>query len=980
MPTLDPTQIADAAQRTGLAGRRPTVAAAKEFIRWYLTTHPDYQRNPRGKDLYDQVGGKRRYRLKARVLELEVRGDSGQWVKVASQPLIDAALKLAGVAEGAAGETAKAAVQQRREQRSKRRTQQEERQHEQQIHDVALKVAAATDNIAQQVALGYEPRATLDQMASALKDRVRAQVDATGFPKRDEWLVSLDQPPWLPLIVPGTYQWVERVGDSAVAVRIQYVRPGYASVLIFAIREPGHMTIDPTREGAMPLIPWWKPEEIPLSYGDITGDLIVTKEGRLLPRMFTIGVAGEKRRGSGTWLMNVWCRLVRGYGVHGFVARKPRTEGRPFLMALARKGVIDLVSTEGDEWIAACPPARLLSLTRDIPFVSGPLPGRREPGLHALRHIAIDPTRGRYVSYGILAALPAVVERYIQLRPADAPLLDPVLLFLHGLREWVTAEPGDQFVPRYPAPIDSLAGMLEGVPPLEPGSLDWLAWTTRVAALAAYEAETEQGSRRADVLRVKALELLELAAEGLSRLAGNGVETWLEQVRQIVSAAVDRHLRLGRTPETHELNGPPPSSPFAWLHPAVVYGWEPIAARLDVSRVARHRPAAGGWLDVVRNAVERGQPPEREAIRHAIVAAERETKAPFEQWRADSHGRRLGGKSYRRETFTDNDDTRRPGDYGFMAFYDWATAQGIDLSQYQKADGSPDERRVAPDDRVGQFILWWLRNRHAFVSRHLAQIKNEPLYEPDGTPTRRHLGLIMWAASPDSDLVAPGRQDAVSGPPASPLLRQYFQLRSPYGAAEWMPSDWPDDYLLLARPTPGGQYDRYEAYGADAERLCGLLGYKMSVREGYPVCGSRSFGVMLTKLRKVAPDLHIAIAEPTGEDRWLEVTRLLAPVQTPLKLPDSPPGEVGRYPRDLLTRLSGTVRRIFMQLGLMSPATRKDLRVYTNEDGSSIHVAGGANIPNVQVAVLRAIQQAFPSIDITVNQSPTRPPGYVSLV
>lgn len=977
MPTLTSEQIAAAAQRTGLAAKRPTVAAAKDFLRWYLTAHPDYERNPRGKDLYDQVGGKRRYRIKARVLELEVRGDSGQWVKVASQPLIDSALKLAGVAEGAPGEAAKAAVEQRRVQRGKRRTQQEERQREEQIHGLALKVAAATDDIAKRVALKHEARSTLDQLAAALKERVRAQVAAAGFPKRDEWLVSLDQPPWLPLIVPVTYQWVERISDSAVAVRVQHVRPGYASVLIFAIREPGHMAIDPTREGAMPLVPWWKPEEIPLSYGDITGDLIVTNEGRLLPRMFTIGVAGEKRRGSGTWLMNVWCRLVRGYGVHGFVARKPRTEGRPFLHALANKGVINLLSTEGDEWIAACPPKRL-SPTRDIPFVSGPPSGRHEPGLHALRHLAMDPTRGRYVSYGILAALPAVVERYIQLRPTDALLLDPVLKFLHGLREWVTAEPGEQFVPRYPTPIDNLTEMLEGVPPMEPGSLDWLAWTTRVAALAAYEAETERGSRRADVLRVKALELLELAAEGLSRLAGNGVETWLEQVRQIVSAAVDRHLRLGRTPDIHELNGPPATSPLAWLHPAVVYGWEPVAAKMDVSRVARQRPAAGGWLDVVRQAVEAGQPPEREAIRQAIVRAERETTAPFEEWRADSHGRTLSGKRYKREAFTDNDGKRRPGDYGFMAFYDWATAQGIDLSQYLKADGSPDERRVAPD-RVGQFILWWLRNRHAFVSRHLAQIKNEPLYEPDGTPTRRHLGLIMWAASPDSDLAAPARHDAVSGPPASPLLRQYFQLRSPYGAAEWMPSDWPDDYLLLARPTPGGQYDHYEAYGADAERLCGLLGYEMAVREGYPVCGSRSFGVMLTKLRKVAPDLHIAVAEPTGEDRWLEVTRLLAPVQTPLKLPNSPPGEVGRYPRDLLTRLSGTVRRIFMQLGLMSPATRKNLRVYTNEDGSSIHVAGSADM-KVQVAVLRAIRASFPDTHLTANLSPVRPPGYVALI
>jgi len=44
----------------------------------------------------------------------------------------------------------------------------------------------------------------------------------------------------------------------------------------------------------------------------------------------------------------------------------------------------------------------------------------------------------------------------------------------------------------------------------------------------------------------------------------------------------------------------------------------------------------------------------------------------------------------------------------------------------------------------------WQRKRDAFIKRHMAQVHahHEPLNEPDGTPTRRHLALIMWAYSP----------------------------------------------------------------------------------------------------------------------------------------------------------------------------------------------------------------------------------------
>jgi hypothetical protein len=45
---------------------------------------------------------------------------------------------------------------------------------------------------------------------------------------------------------------------------------------------------------------------------------------------------------------------------------------------------------------------------------------------------------------------------------------------------------------------------------------------------------------------------------------------------------------------------------------------------------------------------------------------------------------------------------------------------------------------------------YWRHRREAFIARHMAQVeqRNEPLWDLDGRPSRRHLALVMWAYSP----------------------------------------------------------------------------------------------------------------------------------------------------------------------------------------------------------------------------------------
>lgn len=69
------------------------------------------------------------------------------------------------------------------------------------------------------------------------------------------------------------------------------------------------------------------------------------------------------------------------------------------------------------------------------------------------------------------------------------------------------------------------------------------------------------------------------------------------------------------------------------------------------------------------------------------------------------------------------------------------------LRAYRSAGGKPAQ--LDYDDYSGQH---WRDRRNAFVSRHMGQIeaKDEPLWDKNGNPTRRHLALIAWAYSPDA--------------------------------------------------------------------------------------------------------------------------------------------------------------------------------------------------------------------------------------
>lgn len=74
---------------------------------------------------------------------------------------------------------------------------------------------------------------------------------------------------------------------------------------------------------------------------------------------------------------------------------------------------------------------------------------------------------------------------------------------------------------------------------------------------------------------------------------------------------------------------------------------------------------------------------------------------------------------------------------------DVARGPGGFLEAYRRAGG-----------QISRLPEYWQRKREAFIARHMAQLvsNDEPLFDDDGFPKRRHLALIMWAFSPSSKL------------------------------------------------------------------------------------------------------------------------------------------------------------------------------------------------------------------------------------
>ncbi len=162
----------------------------------------------------------------------------------------------------------------------------------------------------------------------------------------DDLFASIDLPPILPIFGgPISYEWVEKEGGVPYSVFVTNKEKGKAIVKIGA--SGGLLDIDPTTMS----ISGQRRENIQ-GDGWIDGILIYAN-GRFNGALVVISVKSEKKKGVGSRLLNLWCRMMAGYGITRWVAVAVGPEGQEFFNALEKRGRIR-IDRRDVNWVIQC--------------------------------------------------------------------------------------------------------------------------------------------------------------------------------------------------------------------------------------------------------------------------------------------------------------------------------------------------------------------------------------------------------------------------------------------------------------------------------------------------------------------------------------------------------------------------------------------------------------------------------------------------
>jgi len=165
---------------------------------------------------------------------------------------------------------------------------------------------------------------------------------------------SIDRPSIVPFFFDRDYHWYETLDDVIYSVQLRHQEPG-----IFADQRH-RVAVQIGYGGALGLTidPYTMHVSSRLSRNTESGDgqLVgrLWDDGEAVRATLTIVIAQEKRKGAGSRLMQLWCRMMAGYGVKVWEAEGVGDEGAPFLVALHDRGAITLLKQSGSSVYATC--------------------------------------------------------------------------------------------------------------------------------------------------------------------------------------------------------------------------------------------------------------------------------------------------------------------------------------------------------------------------------------------------------------------------------------------------------------------------------------------------------------------------------------------------------------------------------------------------------------------------------------------------
>lgn len=303
-----------------------------------------------------------RWHFKERVLNQQYKY-AGEWRNKSSRSLIEVANNLIVNAAKALGQPeaeVATAARGRREQRTAAAEKRAAKVAREALQKQARTLAAK--------ALAWKYRAELDRQlrgelptpsvaeqfradnAAAVETILAALEAKQPVDDDDGQIATVDQPPLLPLLQDVQYEWDHRQDGVDYTIAVAHHQRGQAAIRIGKSTDADiGIGVDPITHAIS-----WQLHRDQRGDGLATGQL-VQREGVRFAKLFLI-IAHDKQRGVGTRLMRIWCRLMAGYGVSDWLAEAVGPEGEAFLLALEKRGTIEIdhENSKGAFWLVRC--------------------------------------------------------------------------------------------------------------------------------------------------------------------------------------------------------------------------------------------------------------------------------------------------------------------------------------------------------------------------------------------------------------------------------------------------------------------------------------------------------------------------------------------------------------------------------------------------------------------------------------------------
>lgn len=345
-----PVEVAKAviarAEQLGVKGK-PNKATAERILRAWLTAR-GLETDRYGNFLKPDGD---RFHFSENNIHRQYKGSSG-WSNITSVSMIDYAITILSIAGETLGQPKWAALHEKRKgERAKAATKAEEKRLRDQASELAAKALAFEEptHMAKSMRRETLPDDVYQRLIvrkTQLVDTYLELLKAGGPLPDDSAFATIDRPPVAPLYHKSEYSWVETVDGHKYTVTVRSAGSSGAEIHIGSTGGVGLM-VDAFSMGVV---------AGPGGEGDayVSGK-IVWSEAKKRPyaALFLIQ-ATEKQKGAGSRVLDMWCRMMKGYGVPKWMAQAIGPEGAAFLKARAAKGKIRILGTEGSNALVEC--------------------------------------------------------------------------------------------------------------------------------------------------------------------------------------------------------------------------------------------------------------------------------------------------------------------------------------------------------------------------------------------------------------------------------------------------------------------------------------------------------------------------------------------------------------------------------------------------------------------------------------------------